>query len=77
MRLPVGETNHVPSTDSQLAVQWHPDVHKTWGAEQLHFVRLGFAPIYQRPRIRAALLDVFAEHNIRSYVAYELLASTT
>ena len=64
-----GEGRDAPST---LDVQWHPTLHEEWGHEQLYFMRLGFSPIYDRAAVKAGLFDIFAEHEVRSYVAYEV-----
>jgi hypothetical protein len=65
--------NNAVADGRPLDVQWHPLLHEKWAKEQLLFMRLGFAPTYQRDRIRDALMTVFAEHQVRSYVGYELL----
>ncbi len=59
---------------SGASYQWHPDVHRRWGGEQLYFWHLAFNPTYDRDKIVAGLETVFERHGVTAYTVYELFA---
>lgn len=51
---------------------WNHTIHEAWGKERLYFVRLNFYPTYDIPSIRERLRQVLYDHNVHSFVVYEL-----
>ncbi len=64
----------IPRSDPNLpAYLWHHRVHTQKAHESLYFWRIGFDPVYERDKVKAAIAATCELHGVGGLVVYELL----
>jgi hypothetical protein len=63
------DKRHIPQ------IVWHHSAHQRWAQESLHYVRLGFSPVYQKIKTLESLDNYLKDRGITSYGRYEVFGS--